>query len=389
MTCGPAAIAAVAALALGASAGSSVTASAPPRSGVIHAQLTAFSLVPPAAGGSAPPASATEPAGVSATTQLHQSILPDVFAILPQGITAAQLARLGKLRHVRSVIAVDGGAVHIKGHLVNVIGVDPGPFRSWTPPQTADLQGIWTSLSGGGFVTTAAAGKSLGLRAGQSYQVSGAQQPTVAFGGTATLGLPDVDALVGTGLSRELGLVHQIGVLINAPGASASSLDGLVRGVLGRQTRIVGLTQTQNAQQERLPVDNGPVSAGRPDNYLSLFRDSAKLYCPGLPWSVLAAIGQIESGDGQNDGPSSAGALGPMQFMPSTWARWGMDAFGETGPPDILNPFDAVPAAAEYLCAAGGDSQATLSTAIFAYNHAQWYVNEVLALAQEYGQEYG
>ena len=81
-------------------------------------------------------------------------------------------------------------------------------------------------------------------------------------------------------------------------------------------------------------------------------------------------------------GPSSAGALGPMQFLPSTWAEWGITAFGETGAPNIMDPFDAVPSAARLLCAAGaGSGGAGLRGAIFAYNHATWYVNEVLALA--------
>ena len=127
----------------------------------------------------------------------------------------------------------------------------------------------------------------------------------------------------------------------------------------------------------------------RPVNWLDLYRESAALYCPGLSWTVLAAIGEIESADGANDGPSSAGALGPMQFMPSTWRIWGTDGFGQTGAPDIMNPLDAVPSAARMLCADGAaQGGAALSAAIFDYNHAGWYVSEVLALAGEYAQEY-
>ena len=103
---------------------------------------------------------------------------------------------------------------------------------------------------------------------------------------------------------------------------------------------------------------------------------------------MLAAIGQIESADGQNEGPSTAGALGPMQFLPSTWQTWGTDGFGDTGTPNIMNPFDAVPSAARLLCADGAASGGQgLRTAIFDYNHASWYVNEVLTLAGEYAQE--
>ncbi len=103
----------------------------------------------------------------------------------------------------------------------------------------------------------------------------------------------------------------------------------------------------------------------------------------GIPWQVLAAINKIESNFGQNMGPSSAGAIGWMQFMPSTWLRWGVDADGD----GIANPWvasDAIYSAARYLAAAGG--QTDISRGVFAYNHADWYVNEVLSLAQVYGQ---
>jgi hypothetical protein len=159
-----------------------------------------------------------------------------------------------------------------------------------------------------------------------------------------------------------------------------------VQAALGAGSRVVPLVSA--ATSASLPVDTTPPS-GRPANYLQLFQESAARYCPGLSWTVLAAIAQIESADGQNMGPSTAGALGPMQFLPSTWAQWGIDGFGDTGTPDIMNPFDAVPSAARLLCAAGAASGTTgLRQAIFDYNHADWYVDEVLALAAEYAKEY-
>ena len=138
----------------------------------------------------------------------------------------------------------------------------------------------------------------------------------------------------------------------------------------------------------KLPVATNVPTTGVPGSYLTLYKASAEMYCPGMSWTVLAAIGEIESGNGANDGPSSAGALGPMQFMPATWAEWGINGFGQTGPPDIMNPLDAVPSAARMLCADGAGNPATLRGAIFAYNHATWYVDEVLALASEYAQNY-
>jgi murein DD-endopeptidase MepM/ murein hydrolase activator NlpD len=103
----------------------------------------------------------------------------------------------------------------------------------------------------------------------------------------------------------------------------------------------------------------------------------------GIPWQVLAAINKVESNFGRNMGPSSAGAIGWMQFMPSTWQRWGMDADGD-GIADPWDPQDAIFAAARYLAAAGGRTD--ISRGVFAYNHAQWYVDEVLGLARLYGQ---
>jgi membrane-bound lytic murein transglycosylase B len=102
----------------------------------------------------------------------------------------------------------------------------------------------------------------------------------------------------------------------------------------------------------------------------------------GVPWEVLAAINKVESNFGQNMGPSSAGAVGWMQFMPATWAQWGVDANGD-GVADPWNANDAVYSAARYLAASGGGSD--LHRAVYAYNHADWYVNEVLGLAQTYG----
>ncbi len=114
---------------------------------------------------------------------------------------------------------------------------------------------------------------------------------------------------------------------------------------------------------------------------LDLWQKAGQAY--GVPWNVLAAINKIESNFGRNMGPSSAGAIGWMQFMPSTWLRWGTDADGD-GIANPWEPVDAVYSAARYLAAAG--AQEDLRRAVFAYNHAWWYVEDVLELAQLYGQ---
>jgi hypothetical protein len=102
----------------------------------------------------------------------------------------------------------------------------------------------------------------------------------------------------------------------------------------------------------------------------------------GIRWEVLAAINEIETDYGRNLNISSAGAVGWMQFMPPTWKMYGVDA-NRDGQKDPFNPVDAVFAAARYLRAAGGDQD--LRRAIFAYNHADWYVDSVLMRAQVIG----
>ncbi len=101
-----------------------------------------------------------------------------------------------------------------------------------------------------------------------------------------------------------------------------------------------------------------------------------------VPWQVLAAINWIETDYGRNLSVSSAGAVGWMQFLPSTFKRWGVDATG-SGYADPYNPTDAIFTAARYLQAAGAAHN--LAGAIFAYNHATWYVQSVLLRAQLIG----
>ena len=103
----------------------------------------------------------------------------------------------------------------------------------------------------------------------------------------------------------------------------------------------------------------------------------------GVPWPILASIHKIESAFGTNMGPSTAGAIGQMQFLPSSWRAYGVDA-NDDGRKDPYNPLDAVCAAGRYLKAAGAEED--LRRAIFAYNHADWYVDEVLLVARQYGK---
>jgi Transglycosylase SLT domain len=312
----------------------------------------------------------------------RQIILPDLAVIDPHGLSVADIGKLRKVRGARDVLAVDGAAIEVRGRPVNVIGVDPQRFRSWTPLATASNTRLWEAIAGGDFVSASGARHLLRLHSGTRYQLAGGSRVTLTYGGAATLGITGVDLVVNTGASASLGLIHNVAALISAPGVAMPALKHEVRAALGGAGRVVSLREPQ------LPVD-ASTSSGKPATYLQLFRESAARYCPGMSWTVLAAIGQIESGDGANVGPSSAGAEGPMQFLPSTWQEWGISAFGEPGPPDVMDPYDAVPSAARLLCAAGAGTPAGLPGAILAYNHASWYVAKVLALAQQYARVYG
>jgi len=114
-----------------------------------------------------------------------------------------------------------------------------------------------------------------------------------------------------------------------------------------------------------------------PPFLLSIYQAAGIEY--GIRWEVLAAINEIETDYGRNLNVSSAGALGWMQFMPPTWKMYGTDA-NKDGRKDPYNPVDAIFAAARYLKAAGYEQD--VRRAIFAYNHADWYVDSVLLRAR-------
>jgi hypothetical protein len=117
-----------------------------------------------------------------------------------------------------------------------------------------------------------------------------------------------------------------------------------------------------------------------PAEYLRLYEQAARHY--GLDWAILAGIGKVECDHGRDPDPSctkegavnAAGAGGPAQFLASTWAQYGVDADGK-GPPDRWDPVDAIYAMANYLRASGAPRN--YRKAIYAYNHAWWYVEEV------------
>jgi hypothetical protein len=133
------------------------------------------------------------------------------------------------------------------------------------------------------------------------------------------------------------------------------------------------------------PISPSPPSAlarqDIPGQDLAILQTAAAT-CPGLSWTVLAGIAKVESDFGRTplpgvrSGTNPAGARGPFQFEPGTWTRYGSG--------DVYDFADAAFAAARDLCANGGGDPARLLQAVFAYNHAWWYVREVVGWAGRY-----
>jgi len=153
---------------------------------------------------------------------------------------------------------------------------------------------------------------------------------------------------------------------------------------------LAALAATHGSQGAAAPPQSAPSAAAQtqiPPEYLRLYQAAAARY--GLDWAILAGIGKVECDHGRDPDPActqegavnGAGAGGPMQFLASTWARYGVDGDGD-GRIDRWDPADAIYGAANYLRAAGapGDYRG----AIFAYNHAGWYVHEVERWAAVY-----
>lgn len=342
-------------------------------------------IAPPRPGVAAP---APSPAVVSPTaaavaplSALHS---PDALVTVPQSLLRQQLAALAKLPGVTATNPVDAGTVTVAGAPVTTLGVDPSRFRAFTAAPTAGSDALWQSVAGGELVTSFQLRDARRLTLGAPTAVAGATPTTLRVGGVADTGLPGVQAIVDHTTATRLGLAPATGVVVSAPQADPQRLASELSHLLGPQARVF-LLHPPAAPVAR-PART--VATGKPRTYQELYR-AAAVTCPGLSWSILAGIGQVESDHGRNAGPSSAGALGPMQFLPSTFVQVAVDGDGD-GKANILDPYDAVYSAAKLLCEDGaGRGGQSLHDAIFDYNHAEWYVQEVLGLAGKYEATYG
>lgn len=139
------------------------------------------------------------------------------------------------------------------------------------------------------------------------------------------------------------------------------------------------------------PAPSSAAQGGIPANYLALYQQAGAKY--QLPWTLLAGIGSVETDHGRStaagvrSGVNFAGCCaGPMQFSiigagGGTWGAYGVDG-NHDGRQDVYDPRDAIPGAANYLKASGAPGD--LHAAIFAYNHSEAYIQQVLAKMREY-----
>jgi phage shock protein A len=182
--------------------------------------------------------------------------------------------------------------------------------------------------------------------------------------------LEEVIARISSGMALTEARLQELRAVERARILEQRAATGVGDGSRGYELRV--------AEEEIVAEPVEPISR---KGYRKLYKESAEKYGFGEDWYVLAAVGKVESNHGESMGPSSSGAMGPMQFLPSTWETSGVDGNGD-GVANIMDPRDAIPAAAGYL--ENGGAPRDWYAALFTYNHADWYVIKVLGVAEGY-----
>jgi hypothetical protein len=277
-------------------------------------------------------------------------------------------------------------------------------FAVATWPAVAELRTITVTLVGGQEIVTTVdvppgtpvnqiklpeiSAPIAGIHEGPRTASSGSNGTTGATGSTGTSGTSGATGNTGATGPRGHREKHRSR---NSPGRFLGETNGQVQ-----VQKPPGRKPGPDRKADGTPTDNnptltlalpGPAPVGVPNFLIDKFRIPPFLLPIyqaagtqyGIRWEVLAAINEIETDYGRNLNVSSAGALGWMQFIPSSWRTYGVDANND-GQKDPYNPVDAIFSAARYLKAAGAEHN--LRRAIFAYNHADWYVDSVLLRAR-------
>jgi hypothetical protein len=269
------------------------------------------------------------------------------------------------------------------------VAVPTGGAPAAATPVTCTAPGVSTPTSQGGTSGTGT-GTNPGTGAGTTgpSPSTGPGAPPVTGGHRerashrpAPAGTPGARS-GGSSVAPLGGLSHRPPVKLPASststGGSAPTLVSSPPGFLGPKS-WTGTVTTNSALSGALGNLSDLLSNGNspPPFLIPIYMEAGHRY--HVPWEVLAAINAVESDYGRNLNTSSAGAIGWMQFEPSTWHQYGVAADGHSVP-NPYDPRDAIFSAARYLAAAGAAQD--ISRAVFAYNHAPWYVEMVLARAR-------
>jgi hypothetical protein len=320
------------------------------------------------------PGTAPAAATANAVAPLTNLVMPDLLVTGTKSLSTDELQALSKLTGVTVALPVSVGAVQLPGGKVTALGVDPSTFREVTPHATGASDPLWASVARGEALVTYDTAKAQALELGAIVPVgapSGIQQ--VRLGSFADIRMAGIGTVVSGAAGAALGLTPNAGIVLAAPSRDA----------VGFQQQVAALVKADGATVTLLrPIL--PSTSGSGATMSKALYQKAAATCPGMPWSVLAAIGGIESDHGADTGVSSAGAEGPMQFLPTTFGAYATDGDGD-GKALIDDPADAAFTAAKMLCRNGAGSGPTgVQRAVFAYNHATWYVDAVVALAARY-----
>jgi len=267
-------------------------------------------------------------------------------------LRAAAVAHSARVR----ALYVEGGAA---GLVVTVLAADDPDEAMWRAASVDRIRADLLRRSGLDMTNA-------GTRAARSTRAATAAEVTDLRLAVALRELQDDAAAAREALGRAR--------------ATLDRLDARARTVRAAQEAAARLAAAQAAAQaRRLARSSGASALGIPADYEHDYR-AAATSCPGMDWTLLAAVGQVESGHGRNNGPSSAGAIGPMQFMPATFDAYGVDG-NHDGATDAWSAPDAIWSAAAYLCdgGAGEGTARGVHDALFRYNRAEWYVDLVLA----------
>ncbi|WP_018658099.1 hypothetical protein [Actinomadura flavalba] len=203
----------------------------------------------------------------SAVLPLRKRLVPHVLVASSAPLPTPVVERAQKIKGVAGVTVVDAAQTHIGGRPVGLLGVDPSAFRAFAPRHTAESDELWRTVAGGGVAVSFEIGRNA-LPLGQTVPAgSERKQGKVRIGAYASMGIPDVDAVVSREQASALGMPVGNAMVVSAPKADAATLKKKLRTVLPKGTKISVLTaqQREEASGAKPRAQKRPRFTGRPD----------------------------------------------------------------------------------------------------------------------------